>query len=130
MQSEAQDALKLPAPVSSKLLLTHCPPRSGCFVHVLQSLSEQKKMSRPTLPFTGKTIKELPSMFRVQVEALTFMKDLSGPMQSLNSEYSIVQRPQVNGGGFASTAPQSILIEANGPAGVHAPEMNRSERQF
>ena len=99
-------------------------------MHVLQSLSEQKKRSKPTLDATGKTTNEEPSIFLVQVDDFKLTKDLSGPMQSLSSEYSIVQRPHCNGGGRASTGPHSIRIEDFGPAGEHAPEMKRSERQF
>jgi hypothetical protein len=130
IQSEAHVALNEPAPLVAKSELTHCPLRRGCFMHVLQSLSEQKKRSKPTLDATGKTTNEEPSIFLVQVDDFTLTKDLSGPMQSLSSEYSIVQRPHCNGGGRASTGPHSIRIEDFGPAGEHAPEMKRSERQF
>jgi hypothetical protein len=130
IQSEAHVALNEPAPLVAKSELTHCPLRRGCFMHVLQSLSEQKKRSKPTLDATGKTTNEEPSIFLVQVDDFKLTKDLSGPMQSLSSEYSIVQRPHCNGGGRASTGPHSIRIEDFGPAGEHAPEMKRSERQF
>jgi hypothetical protein len=69
-------------------------------------------------------------MFLVQDDDLTLIKLRSGPIQSLSSEYSIVHRPQVRGGGRAATGPHSILIDDLGPAGAHAPEMNLSERQF